>query len=105
MFVMMQQFQYSVPCLFHLFVAVFRRCLQIAHLLFECFRLLDDHFQTIDHASIRDHGSDHSLKPCGAGLDVIIRLVDAKDMGASFVMSQCPVKTDDLASTSAMVVG
>ncbi len=100
---MMEQLQDPLTCLFHLCVAVLRRRLHIRDLLFEGFRLLYNDLQAIDHVSMRDHGGDDGLKARWSSLDVIIRLVDAKDVGASCVMRQCPVKADDLTPAASMV--
>src|SRR5215510_6482559 len=102
---MMQEFEHPLARLFHLLVAVFRRPLQIGHLLFECFGVLDDCLQAIDHVAIRDHRDDDGLKPRRALLHIIIGQVDAKDVGAAFVMRQRPVQTDDLSSAASVVVG
>src|SRR5215510_6717176 len=100
---MMEQLQDPLTCLFHLGVAVLRCRLHIRKLLFEGFRLLYHDLQAINHTSICDHGGDDGLKARWSSLDVIIRLVDAKDVGAAFVMRQCPVKADDLTPSAAMV--
>src|SRR5262245_60849619 len=87
---MLQQLQNPLtgPC--QLWVAVLRRRLQLRDLRFEGCWLLDNDRHGIAHVSMRDHGGDDGLKARWSPLDGIIRLVDAKDVGASFVMRQCP---------------
>src|SRR6266498_2321923 len=100
---MIEEFQDPPTCFFHLLIDVFQRRCQIRHLLFERLGFLYHDIQTIDHTSIGDHGCHNRLKPRHAPLHIIIRLVDAKDVGTSLMMRQRPVQADDLAPTSPMV--
>src|SRR5215813_7006511 len=102
---MMEYLQEPCAHVLHLLIALPRRRLQISLLRFTHAGLLHPHLKPIDERPIGDDRRYHGLKLRHASLYIVVTLGHSVTLGPPFVMRQCPIETNDLASLSAIILG